>query len=488
MPLILPGNVASATAATGFNVANSCRFNDGDSPHMHKTPGSASGTKTKFTFNCWFKRSTLGSEQNLIEAGSSTNERTYVSLGVFGTDELSFVHRTGGSNSIVVTGTNLLRDVSAWYMITVKYDSTDGTANNRVRLYINGTEVAYTTQTMPGSNDTTYINDDEIHYISRANHAAERFLDGYLAEVCLIDASALAPTSFGEFDEDSGIWKPIDVSGLTFGTNGFYLDFEDSANLGNDANGGTDLTEVNLAAIDQATDTPTNNFATMNPLDNFYGNYTFSEGNCQVVSSSGDKAYVASTLAVSKGKWYFETNISAMVTDERFLIGIAPRGAVEDDHPDSTANGGINFSGFNAVINSQGSAILNNFYGNNTTRFDGWTGIIGMALDLTDGSEQITFSKDGAWVTGSGTTSATFASALQVDISAKLNESTASGFWHLVVGEGNTSAAGTFQINFGNPPFTISSGNTDGNGYGNFEYAVPSGYYSLNTKNLAEFG
>jgi hypothetical protein len=226
----------------------------------------------------------------------------------------------------------------------------------------------------------------------------------------------------------------------------------------------------------------------MNPLDNFYGNYTFSEGNCQVVSSSGDKAYVASTLAVSKGKWYFETNISAMVTDERFLIGIAPRGAVEDDHPDSTANGGINFSGFNAVINSQGSVILNNFYGNNTTRFDGWTGIIGMALDLTDGSEQITFSKDGAWVTGSGTTSTTFANALQVDISAKLNESTASGFWHLVVGEGNSSAAGTFQINFGNPIFTISSGNTDGNGYGNFEYAVPSGYLSLCTANLSESG
>jgi hypothetical protein len=325
------------------------------------------------------------------------------------------------------------------------------------------------------------------HYIGQEYTSGSNFFDGYMAETVFIDGTANAVTDFGEFDEDSGIWKPIDVSGLTFGTNGFYLDFEDSAALGDDVSGnGNDFTVNNLTAIDQTTDTPTNNFAVMNPLDNFYGNYTFSEGNCQVVSSSGDKAYVASTLAVSKGKWYFETNISAMVTDERFLIGIAPRGAVEDDHPDSTANGGINFSGFNAVINSQGSVILNNFYGNNTTRFDGWTGIIGMALDLTDGSEQITFSKDGAWVTGSGTTSTTFANALQVDISAKLNESTASGFWHLVVGEGNSSAAGTFQINFGNPIFTISSGNTDGNGYGNFEYAVPSGYLSLCTANLSE--
>ena len=111
-----------------------------------------------------------------------------------------------------------------------------------------------------------------------------------------------------------------------------------------------------------------------------------------------------------------------------------------------------------------------------------------MALDLTDGSEKITFSKDGAWVTGSGTTDTDFSNALQVDISAKLNESTASGFWHFVVGEGSGSSAGTFQINFGNPPFSISSGNSDANGYGNFEYSVPSGYYALNTKNLAEYG
>jgi hypothetical protein len=483
MSLIIPANTL---ASGGYAVDNSCRFDDGSSDGFSLS--GQNGNRKTFTFSCWVKRGVFG--ENFL-FNSRIDASNHFLIRFTGGHQLELVNRTSASNNFFVTTNRLFRDVSAWYHIVVAVDTTQSTANDRVKFYVNGVqETSFATQTMGSQNADLSLNiSTATHYIGQEYTSGSNFFDGYMAETVLIDGTANAVTDFGEFDEDSGIWKPIDVSGLTFGTNGFYLDFEDSAALGDDVSGnGNDFTVNNLTAIDQTTDTPTNNFAVMNPLDNFYGNYTFSEGNCQVVSSSGDKAYVASTLAVSKGKWYFETNISAMVTDERFLIGIAPRGAVEDDHPDSTANGGINFSGFNAVINSQGSVILNNFYGNNTTRFDGWTGIIGMALDLTDGSEQITFSKDGAWVTGSGTTSTTFANALQVDISAKLNESTASGFWHLVVGEGNSSAAGTFQINFGNPIFTISSGNTDGNGYGNFEYAVPSGYLSLCTANLSESG
>ena len=485
MPLILGTN---SIKDTGYDVDNSVRL-DGSSSYMTKTMGTPTNID-KYSFSFWVKRSKLGVQQSIFRStnGGATND----SHVTFQADDTLRFEEYGGSSSIgKLQTTQVFRDTSAWYSILLVYDSGNGTAGNRMRMYVNGTEVTtFGTDNNPSQNADSYFNrsGETLSFGRTPYSGGGNYFSGYVAELVMCDGQALTPTDIGEFDEDSGIFKPINVSGLTFGTNGFYLDFEDSSALGNDAAGSNNFTVNNLTAVDQATDTCTNNFATMNPLDNFYGNYTFSEGNCQVVSSSGDKAYVTSTLAVSKGKWYFETNISAMVTDERFLIGIAPRGAVEDDHPDSTANGGINFSGFNAVINSQGSAILNNFYGNNTTRFDGWTGIIGMALDLTDGSEQITFSKDGAWVTGSGTTSTNFANALQVDISAKLNESTASGFWHLVVGEGNSSAAGTFQINFGNPPFSISSGNTDGNGYGNFEYAVPSGYYSLNTKNLAEYG
>jgi len=477
-----------AKVTPAYEVANSCRFNDGDSAFITRANAGSDGTTDTWTMSMWVKRGVLGTTQFLFHGYTSGNFN--VSLRFTSDDQLYFFQEDHPAQNgrLLMTTARKFRDPSAWYHIVAQYDSTQSTNTNRAKIYINGVqETTFNgSVTWPDQNfDSEMTSASTNIHIGKENGGD--YFDGYMAEVVLLDGTAASPTSFGEYDEDSPtIFKPKDVSGLTFGTHGFYLDFEDSSNLGNDVNGGTDFTENNLAATDQATDTPTNNFATLNPIDDTLGYYTFSEGNCQVVSDSSGKAYTSSTLAVSKGKWYFETKMSSMVADERFLIGIAPRGAVENDHPDSTANGGINLSGFNAVIYSQGSSVLNNFFGNNTTRFDSWTGIIGMALDLTDGSEQITFSKDGAWVTGSGTTSTTFASALQVDISAKMDESTATGFWHLVVGEGNGSAAGTFQVNFGGcPAFTVSSGNADGNGYGNFEYPVPSGYLALCTKNVA---
>ena len=141
----------------------------------------------------------------------------------------------------------------------------------------------------------------------------------YLAEVVWLDGQALAPTSFGEFDEDSGIWKPIDVSGLTFGTNGFYLDFEDSANLGNDANGGTDLTESNLAATDQSTDTCTNNYNVLTPLNKF-GSHTLSEGNTRLAGDTGYN-HQGTTFGVNKGKWYVEIK-HAQTRSKVFMLSL----------------------------------------------------------------------------------------------------------------------------------------------------------------------
>jgi len=484
MPLILGTNSIKDTT---YDVANSLRFNDGSSDSLTRTPSGA-GNRDKWTWSGWIKRSTLSTNQKFFSCGNSS--LTFMAIQFNADDTLGFGDSSGGSTVSNIFTDQVFRDVSSWYHIVAHYDSGNSTSTDRLRLYVNGSRVTdLNNTTFPSQNTDGLVNSTTVHNIGQRgdnNH----FFDGYMAEVCFIDGSNLNPDQFGEFDSDSPtIWKPKDVSGLTFGTNGFYLDFENASSLGADVSGNSNnFTVNNLTSIDQTTDTCTNNFATMNPLDERFGFYTFSEGNCQVVSSSSGNAYVSSTIAVSKGKWYFETKITSQPADERFLIGIAPRGAVEDNHPDSTNNGGINLSGFNAVINSQGSSVLNNFFGNNTTRFDGFTGIIGMALDLTDGSEKITFSKDGAWVTGSGTTDTDFSNALQVDISAKMNESTASGYWHLVVGEGSGSSAGTFQINFGNPPFSISSGNSDAEGFGNFEFPVPSGYFALCSKNLAEYG
>jgi hypothetical protein len=298
-------------------------------------------------------------------------------------------------------------------------------------------------------------------------------LDGYLAETVFIDSTALAPDQFGEFDEDSGIWKPKNVSGLTFGTNGFYLDFEDSANLGNDANGGTDLTEVNLAATDQSTDTCTNNFATWNPLVPSQGGFTpgsptFAEGNCKYTTNNSTNNFSCaySTFLLTQGKWYTEIKYTKSVHTPQCTIGIrgsngttvaAYIGYYAYDYGYS-ADGGGRFTG-----GSQTS------YGASYASGD----IIGIALDLDSSTKTVTFYKNNA-----SQGAITIADPSVTDFNG----------YTINAAEWDSANNSTFEVNFGNPSFTISSGNTDGDGFGNFEYAVPSGYYSLNTKNLAEYG
>ena len=456
LPTIPSGNVNSGLA-TGFDVANSVRYNDGDSPKLNINFGS-DGTLNKWTFSMWFKRSTLGTAQRLfcvIDSGMDD----YIKFGT--DDQLEWVFdNEDGSNKGVLKTNRKFRDVSAWYHLVCRLDTTDSTAGDRMRMYINGTEeTSFATDTNPTLNETGDIGRDNNHYIGTSG--SSQYFDGYIAEVCMINNQSLAPTSFGEFDEDSPrIWKPIDVSGLTAGTNGFYLDFEDSSNLGNDANGGTDWTETNLAATDQATDTCTNNFATMNPLFARSDNVTFTEGNLKGALASEGNQIIASTIAVSAGKWYFEFQANAQEASAYMEVGIFPT-----YHTTVTPNyiGGL-ADGYSLQKNGY-------FYNNNSAvATDGPTygtsDIMGVALDLDSGTKTIKYYKNGS---------------LEDTYNITVTEDVYIGWRAFGSGE-------ALSMNFGSPKDSISSGNADGNGYGNFEYAVPSGYFSLCTKNLAEYG
>ena len=309
----------------------------------------------------------------------------------------------------------------------------------------------------------------------------EIFFGGYLAEVVLIDGQQLEPTSFGEFDEDSPtIWKPKDVSGLTFGNNGFYLDFEDSSSLGNDAAGSNNFTATNLATTDQSTDTCTNNFATLNPLNVPTSNApTFSEGN--LISSTSDSAQFGgtSTIGVSSGKWYAEFKGAETGGEEKEMVGVthAPaEDARSGDNVGRTAESfAIRFLDGQQSNNNSASA-----YGSAFSIGD----ICQVALDIDNNN--LYFGKNGQWGDGSGNfNQSTPTSAITIPTIANTTE----GAYFFSVGDiSSSSGRCLISCNFGSPPFSISSGNADGNGYGNFEYTVPSGYYSLNTKNLAEFG
>jgi len=463
---------------TGFNVDNSVRL-DGSSSYMTKSMGTPTNID-KYSFSFWVKRSKLGVQQSIFRStnGAASND----SHVTFQADDTLRFEEYGGSASIgKLQTTQVFRDISAWYSILLVYDSGNGTAGNRMRMYVNGTEVtAFGTDNNPSQNADSYFNrsGETLSFGRTPYSGGGNYFSGYVAELVMCDGQALTPTDIGEFDEDSGIFKPINVSGLTFGNNGFYLDFEDSSNLGNDANGGTDLTESNLTATDQTTDTCTNNFATLNPLQTDHsGNTSFSEGNNKFQATTGDWVGTASTQGTNTGKWYAEFKLSTLTTSA--LIGVATDVYMSD-------RGVTDFVGFTSglsnyayakyltgVVDANEGKIRDqsqtyNSYGSNT---GGSTGdIIGVALDLDN--NKLYFSVNGTWE-NSG------------DPAGNSN--------------GYTIGAGTYQFgvwgyqstseaNFGNPSFTISSGNTDANGYGNFEYAVPSGYFSLNTKNLAEYG
>ena len=437
-----------------YSVANSCMFNDGDSAYMTKTPGS-DGNRQTFTISVWLKRGTLGSAQNIL--GSSDSG---FGNGLFLQFQADDTLRFGFQDPNQFKTTNrVFRDCSAWYNIIVAVNVNEASNSDRVKIYINGTqETSFGTDNTMTDADKGW-NNQQAHSVGRSGAYDGQYFDGYLAEVVSIDGSQLAATSFGEFDDDSPrIWKPIDVSGLTFGTNGFYLDFEDSSNLGNDANGGTDLTENNLAATDQMIDTCTNNFCVMNPLTGSASGYAmaYSQGNLHV---DGDQSWSNSmgTFGVTAGKWYWEIE---NFTYEHTQVGIA------SPDIDWGSAGVQDLTGTTLYYNSAGGEVRKD--GSMTTADYGTFGtndVLGIALNMDDG--QITFYKNGSAIVSNYAISTSITTAVP-----------------LIAISGDY----TIDVNFGSPAIAITSGNADANGYGSFEYSVPSGYYSLCTQNLAKYG
>jgi len=453
LPLILGTNAVTG----GYDVANSVRF-DGSSAYMHKTFGTPTNNK-KWTYSFWIKKSGVTGNQALLACGADSNNRGLIYLADNGK---LYYYETSSNTDTTEIGTNrLFRDPSAWYHIVVAVDTSQGTEANRVKIYVNGTqETSLAASNYPSQDATDDINSAIRHDISGRNHAgsSDLYLNGYMAEVVFIDGQQLAPTSFGEFDEDSPThWKPINVSGLTFGNNGFYLDFEVSDTLGNDANGGTDFSINNLAATDQSTDTCTNNFATMNPLSKG-SNITISEGNLKVSNGGSDNS-ILGNIGFGGGKWYWEAKCTGATTYAN--IGVTLASADGTTH--STVDAGRVVYSHNGYVYKEGLSGQSNVSGLATFTTND---IVSVAYDGENGS--VKFYKNGTLVN----------TTTDSDLEFSTNEYITS------VGINQ----GGFELNFGSPIYSISSGNADANGYGNFEYAVPSGYYSLNTKNLAEFG
>ena len=323
MPITVLGG--TKLADTTFSVANSCRFNQGDGAYMHKTIGSA-GNLDRWTFSCWVKRGNLADTEVIFAVGAgNAGGGSYGVIKFSSTDTIEWENYPSDTASGILRTNRKFRDCSAWYHFVFVWDSGNATAGNRMRMYTNGIEeTSFSNDSNPDQNQDNVINNAHKHEIGAMDDAYH--FDGYLSEVVFIDGTAYGPTDFGEFDEDSPrIWKPKDVSGLTFGTNGFYLDFEASDNLGNDANGGTDLTEDTIDATDQVQDSPSNNFCVINPLDNYYQASTLSEGNCKIVTEGAGTVYAfnTGTIGLTAGKWYFEMKMTDSTGGGGSFYGVA---------------------------------------------------------------------------------------------------------------------------------------------------------------------
>jgi len=467
--------VGGANSATGgFDIANSVKFEADNTEYMKFTSSQSGSDLYRMAFNIWLKRTEIGVAQTFMLLGNGGSNSTRLDLSFDSSDRLQV--RNVNSNWRLTT--QVFRDTSAWYHLFFQIDTTQSTADDRIKVWVNGNLIAiadYTTVQDPGLNAVLGFNRNYSNILGgrEIEGSNSQMFSGYIAQVYGSGGTPPSVTDFGEFDEDSGIWKPKDISGISppEPINGFFLDFTDASDLGNDASGnGNDFSLTNITAADQATDTPTNNFCTLNPIftvSSGVGDLTISEGGTRTVNTASAYKFATSTIGVSSGKWYWEVNGTYVRTIS--LAGVTM--------PYYWLNGNIAFSG--TVYYAQSGQRYNNSSASSFGPGWGDGDIIAFALDMDASTPTLNVYKNntslgdlfsGLSLTGSG---ATFLPPKEDGYFAKLvNYST-----------------NTFDINFGGyTAASISSAASDENGYGTFEYAPPSGYYAICTKNLAEYG
>ena len=422
------------------------------------------------TFSFWIKK---GKEQEPIMSRHIDGSNRFQFYNLDSSAGLQLYQQVSGSVEMNLTHDRQLRDFSAWYHYVIAIDTTQATAADRVKIYINGELLSgYSTATYPAQNaDILFNGSSVVQEIGRTN--GNDYYNGYMAHFAFVDGTALAPTVFGSTDSTSGIWKFKSPSGVTWGTNGFHLKFENSGALGTDSSGNSNTFTVN-GSLRQALDTPSNISCTWNPVQKD-APALLSRASTQMTRGGGDgHCTVIGTLGVSSGKWYYECKLdtagSAANANSVGIVRVdsdasetSGKNAGDDSTSDYFYCGGGEYQGHGG----SGS------YGNSYTSGD----IIGVAFDLDN--NKLYFHKNGTYQNSGVPTSG----------------STGTGAKAITAGDFFVPACGGYdgtiwRANFGNGYFgtsAISSAGSNGNG-SLFEYDVPNGYYALNTKNINTYG
>jgi len=423
---------------------------------LTRTVSSAGNTKT-FTYSAWIKRGSVSSGQGIFGQGDQSSNNFNIRFQSNGDIRIE------PSGFDIITN-RLFRDCSAWYHLVVAVDTTQATASDRVKIYVNGVqETSLASTTYPSLNFDTDVNSSGSTgtvYLGDVFNGTGKF-DGSMTHIHLIDGLAYDADTFGETDATTGIWKPKTAPSVTYGTNGFFLKGENSGALGTDSSGNANNFTVNGTPT-QTIDTPSNVFATLNPLANNI--VTLSDGNTKLTNGTVDFKGSISTLAPTIGKWYFETYIGALGNSSQIgIVDITQYLLATENYPGNPTRGYSYDQVGNVYNNATSSA-----YGSTFTTAD----IIGVAFDLEN--NKVYFSINGTWQNSADPASNT-------------------GGYSITGGYEYTpsisSNNGNVSINFGNGYFgttAVASATTDESGLGIFEYDVPTGYYALCTKNINE--
>ena len=438
---------------------------------------SSSGTSDKiWTWSSWIKRSEVTGEAAILTAGSSA--RDFIRFEASTTIGALRVRFSNGSAD--VTTNRRFRDTSGWYHLVVAVDTTQATASNRIKIYINGVqETSFSSSSYPSQNYVTKIGGGYVHNIGNDSEQTVPYFDGSMSHINFIDGTAYDASAFGEYDAN-GVWTIKTSPSVTYGTNGFFI-LKDGNSV-TDQSGNSNNFTVGGGTLTKTEDCSANVFATWNGVMDFASSGTFSNGNTQWNSGAAtNRFWCTSSIGVSTGKWYVE--MKNTVQGSHNLIGIAPRSAPALDWylggSGLVANADDDYQwGYKAedgnIVNNTNSTSYGNTYGT--------TDIIGIALDLDN--NKLYFSKNGTWQnSGDPTSGATGTGAVSIT-SASSNPT---GVYHIVGANATSGNSSTFQANFGNGYFgttAVASAGTNASGIGIFEYDVPTGFTALSTKGL----
>ena len=429
---------------------------------------SSSGNRNKWTISMWIKRSKISATQTLFACLQNNNYKTRLEIAA--DDELYFNDEYNGNTNGRIVSNAKLRDTNAWYHIVGIWDKDNSTSGDKIRFYINGERVTSFSDTGNAPSNASTLNTDSLTHEIGAENNGNKF-DGVMSHIHFCDGYAYEPSNFGSTDSTTGEWKINTSPSVSYGTDGFFI-LKDGNSV-TDQSPNTNNWTIS-GTLTKTEDCPSNVFATMNNLHNFYESGTYAYGNNQITTGGSNKyTYNNSTLGMETGKYYAEFKWISGGTD--ILFGLTDRYTTSSTHELGHYDTQYGYRTNGTVRNNNGNL--------SGVTVASWTtgDIIGVAYDATN--KKLYFSKNGTWQnSGDPTSGSTGTGAISVSASPQ------DGLYYFST-SGYDDASCVLQANFGNGYFgttAVSSAGTNASNNGIFEYDVPSGYSALSTKGLNE--